>query len=280
MTGQPASKDARGENFPVASVIIAARHRPVVMAFYRVARMADDIADHPTMAAADKLAGLAAIERSLNGVDVGVAAAVALRETLTSRGLEKQHILDLLQAFRRDVTKSRYETWSELMTYCRFSAAPVGRFMLDVHGESRDVWPASDALCAALQVINHLQDCAEDYRKIDRVYLPADVLRANGARLDDLKATTASPVLRQALIDLTLRTQALLETARPLAGQTRDLRLAVNIGVIQRLAQSLAARLLTRDPLSQNVHHSPLEALGLALLGAGRTLATRRRPAA
>ena len=62
------------------------------------------------------------------------------------------------------------------MDYCRYSAMPVGRFVLDVHGESRDLWPANDALCAALQVINHLQDCAKDYRELDRVYLPLDVL--------------------------------------------------------------------------------------------------------
>ena len=89
-------------------------------------------------------------------------------------------MLDLLEAFRRDVTKLRYADWDELMDYCRYSATPVGRFVLDVHGESAPTWPANDALCAALQVINHLQDCAKDYREIDRVYLPLDV--AGGLR--------------------------------------------------------------------------------------------------
>ena len=91
-----------------------------------------------------------------------------------------RHALDLLEAFRRDVTKLRYRDWDDLMDYCRYSAMPVGRFVLDVHGESRGIWPANDALCAALQVINHLQDCAKDYRELDRVYIPEDALAESG----------------------------------------------------------------------------------------------------
>ncbi len=283
MTAAPdltSGKGAKDENFPVASFIIAPRHRPVVMAFYRVARMADDIADHPQASADEKLDRLAAIERSLTGAGIVVPVAVHLRESLTARGLGKQHMLDLLQAFRRDVTQTRYADWGDLIDYCRYSAAPVGRFMLDVHGESRATWPASDALCAALQVINHLQDCGKDYADLDRVYLPADALAAHGVKLSDLSAAAASPALRQCLIDLTGRTQQLLLASAPLAGETRDLRLAVNIGVIQRLAESLTRRLLLRDPLSQRVHHHPLEALGVALLGVGRTLASRQKPSA
>ena len=95
---------------------------------------------------------------------------------LLERGFSDQHALDLLEAFRRDVTKLRYRDWDDLMDYCRYSAMPVGRFVLDVHGESPDTWPANDALCAALQIINHLQDCAKDYRDLDRVYIPQAAL--------------------------------------------------------------------------------------------------------
>ena len=94
-----------------------------------------------------------------------------------------QHCHDVLRAFRLDATKLRYRDWDDLMEYCRYSAAPVGRQLLDLHGESRDTWPASDALCAALQVLNHLQDCADDYRGLDRVYLPlADLARGRRRR--------------------------------------------------------------------------------------------------
>jgi len=260
-------KGHRDENFPVASVLIAGRHRPVVMAFYRVARMADDVADHPTVPAETKLAELIAIERSLTGAAVTVPAAVALRDVLAERGITQKHALDLLTAFKRDVTQNRYADWADLMDYCRFSAAPVGRFMLDVHDEAKATWPASDALCAALQVINHLQDCGKDYRQIDRVYIPADALEAAQVSVSALGESTASPALIGVIRDLARRTERLLDDAASLAGQVSDLRLALEIGVIHRLARSNITRLLTRDPLSQRVHPTSGEALADALRG-------------
>ena len=261
-------KDHTTENFPVASALIAPRHRPVVMAFYRVARAADDIADHPTAPPAEKLEALAAIEASLTGAGDAEPDAVALRQVLDQRGLSDRHILDLLEAFRRDVTKTRYADWAELMDYCRYSAAPVGRFVLDVHGEDRATWPASDALCAALQVINHLQDCAEDLRDLDRVYVPLDALQAVGLEVTALAEPKSSPALRGVITALTRRTQALLETSAPLAARVRDHRIGLEVSVIQALADSMARRLLRRDPLCEETHHSKIETLGLALTGA------------
>jgi hydroxysqualene synthase len=279
MTANPtfeSGKDHGDENFPVASVLIAPRHRPVVLAFYRVARMADDVADHPNAEPPEKLGRLTAIECSLTGADDQVPEAVILRDALARCGLSNRHILDLLAAFRQDVTKSRYADWAELMNYCRYSAAPVGRFMLDVHGEDRATWPASDALCAALQVINHLQDCGKDYRDLDRVYLPEDLLTTAGLKVEALGEASASPALRTLIVALANRTGALLEEAAPLAAKTHDLRLALEVGVIQRIAEGLVHRLASRDPLSQRVHHRRFEALGAALLGAGSVLANRR----
>ena len=275
------------ENFPVASALVAPIHRPVVLAFYRVARMSDDVADHPTLTSEEKLIRLGAIEASLKGQGGIVEAAATLRRVLAERGLTDQHILDLLEAFRRDAVKSRYADWDELMDYCRYSAAPVGRFMLDVHGEDRETWPASDALCAALQVINHQQDCGKDNQEIDRVYVPADALAAEGLDAGALGDPRSSPALRRVIVSLARKTAALLREAKPLAGRTRDLGLALEIGVIQRLAESLNRRLLARDPLSERVHHAKAEMVGIALLGAAGTLGTRpwgtrraRRPGA
>ncbi|HEY1426580.1 MAG TPA: squalene synthase HpnC [Caulobacteraceae bacterium] len=263
------------ENFPVASLLIAPEHRGPIMAFYRVARLADDVADNASASSELKLKRLAEIEASLTGKSEAEPAAVALRGALAERGLGWEHMLDLLEAFRRDVTKLRYESWDALMDYCRYSAAPVGRFVLDVHGEDRSAWPANDALCAALQVINHLQDCAKDYHDIDRVYLPLDVLADCGAGVEMLAEDASHPALNAAINRLAARTQALLDISRPFAGEIRDLRLALEVGAIQRLAESLTARLSGRDPLSQETHHSRLEALGVGLLGVGRTVAER-----
>jgi len=253
------------ENFPVASVLIAPQHRPVVMAFYAFARAADDVADNPDAAPEHKLALLETMRATLTGESDADANALALRKIQLERSVSAQHGLDLLEAFRRDVTKLRYADWGELMDYCRYSAAPVGRFVLDVHGESRATWPANDALCSALQVINHLQDCAKDYRDLDRVYLPESELASAGIGVEALDPPKASPALRQVISDLAGLTGVLLDQARPLAGQVRDGRLALEIAVIQRMAESLNSGLRRRDPLSERVHHSKPEVLGLAL---------------
>jgi squalene synthase HpnC len=270
------------ENFPVASVLIAPQHRPVVMAFYGFARAADDVADNPHAPPEQKLALLEAMRATLVGESDSDAKALALRNIQSRLGLSPQHGLDLLEAFRRDVTKLRYADWGELMDYCRYSAAPVGRFVLDVHGESQATWPANDALCTALQVINHLQDCAKDYRDLDRVYLPETELAAAGIGVEALAAPKASPALRQVIADLAGLTGVLLDQARPLAGQVRDGRLALEIAVIQRMAESLNAGLRRRDPLSERVHHSKPEVLGLALTTALafpiKRLLSRSRP--
>ncbi len=263
------------ENFPVASLLIAPSRRDVVIKFYAVARMADDIADHPAAAAEEKLQRLAAIEASLQGDDGSVSAAVALRQALATAGVPMQHMLDLLVAFRRDVTQSRYADWDDLMDYCRYSAAPVGRFLLDLHGEPEANWPASDALCAALQVINHLQDCSEDFRRLDRVYLPGDAFTAAGLDVGALAEPRASTALRGVIGATTERTMALLEVASPLGARTRDTRLALEVFVIHRLARSLAGRLRRRDPLSEPVRHRPWEAAGVAALGLGAGLGAR-----
>ena len=108
--------------------------------------------------------------------DVGSPSAVRMRASLAETGVTSQHSCDLLVAFRRDATKLRYADWEDLLDYCRYSAMPVGRHVLDLHGEANDTWAPSDALCSSLQVLNHLQDCAKDLQELDRCYLPQDLL--------------------------------------------------------------------------------------------------------
>ncbi len=269
-------KGHRDENFPVASRLIHPRHRPVILAFYRFARAADDIADHPTASVDDRLRLLEDFRASLAGEADSAQPAVALREILKPRDLTIQHGLDLLEAFRRDVTVLRYRDWAALMDYCRYSAMPVGRFVLDVHGEDQGTWPANDALCAALQVINHLQDCKKDHAALDRVYIPMEAMWAEGIGPEALMAKTASPALERVIRGLARRTQVLLERGRPFASQIGDRRLAFEVTVIQRLAEDLAARLTRRDPLSERVHHNKLELVVLGIGATARFLATRR----
>lgn len=258
-------KGERDENFPVASRLLQARYRPPILAFYRFVRAADDIADHADLAPAEKLRLLGYLGGALHG-DEHDPEAEPLRRELDTRGLSPKHALDLLSAFRQDVRKSRYADWSELMAYCALSAMPVGRFVLDVHGESQRVWPVSDRLCAALQIINHLQDCGEDFRELDRVYIPADCLATHGARVEDLAEPAASPAMLAVIRDLAARTAKLLDSSPRLSALVANRRLSLEIAAIETMAGVLVRRLMTHDPLRDEAR---LGKAGLALAGLG-----------
>src|SRR5713101_1719280 len=254
----PSGKGRGDENFPVGSWLIRRDLRSHVHAFYRFARNADDIADNPTLAAEDKLRRLDRMAAILDGAPGTKAgdespAASAMRESLAATGVTAQHCHDVLRAFRLDATKLRYRDWDDLMEYCRYSAAPVGRQLLDLHGESRATWPASDALCSALQVLNHLQDCAADYRALDRVYLPLADLDAAGGGVEMLSAPATSPELRRVLDTLLDGTDRLIATARGLPPRVAARGLRWESAVIVGLAARLARRLRRGDPLATRV---------------------------
>ena len=251
----PGEKTHRDENFPVASGLVSKKHRPVILAFYNFARAADDVADDPGLTEREKIEGLDSYEATLLGKDDNVAVAVPLRAALAERGLSPRHAQDLLVAFRMDARKNRYKDWGDLLGYCQYSANPVGRFVLDVHGESRATWPANDALCTALQINNHLQDCGADYRSLNRVYVPLDALAAHGAAVEELAAPKASPRLLACIHDLAGKTKDLLGTA-DLSRRVADLRLSLEVAAIERLARKIARTLMERDPLSEPVHLS------------------------
>jgi squalene synthase HpnC len=279
-------KGHRDENFPVASRLIHPRHRGPILAFYEFVRTADDIADHATLAPQDKLALLDRLEAALLGRTSDDSVAVALRAQLTARHLSPRHAQDLLTAFRMDVTKLRYRDWDDLIGYCTYSAMPVGRFVLDVHGESRTTWPANDALCAALQIINHLQDCGKDYRDLDRVYIPLDSLRDTGATVAQLGEQRASAGLLDCIHRLAHRTGDLLRHSRPFTAGIEDSRLALEVAVIQTFAERLVTLLKHRDPLSQRVHLGKAGVAGFGVLGllwgatrrVGRVFAVGHKP--
>src|SRR6202022_1403017 len=225
----PSGKWRNSENFPVGSFLIRRDLRPHVHAFYRFARNADDIADNPALSAEEKIRRLDRMAAILDGASVQASpAAAAMRESLIETGTTAQHCHDVLHAFRLDAVKLRYRDWDDLMAYCRYSASPVGRQLLDLHGESQDTWPASDALCSALQVLNHLQDCADDYRRLDRVYLPISDLAADGA----LAAPASCPGLRRVIDGMLDRTDALIEIARGLPAQVTSFGLRRESAVI------------------------------------------------
>jgi hydroxysqualene synthase len=271
----PSGKSAATENFPVGSFLIAAPLRPHVAAFYAFARAIDDIADNPDLPPAEKIARLEGFAAALTGgySGPGFEKAVRLRESLAATTVTPRHGLDLVEAFKLDAVKLRYADWDDLINgYCMLSAAPVGRYLLDLHGESAAGYPASDALCNALQVLNHLQDCQDDYRQLKRVYLPQDWLAAAGARIEELDATAASAGIRQVIDRCLDGTDGLIAVARTLPDRLRSRRLAMESAVIVRIAEQLGALLRRRDPLAVRVKLSRAAFLGCGIYGILRAL--------
>lgn len=262
------TRTASTENFPVGSWLIAPALRPVVAAYYRVARTADDIADAPGLPAEEKTRLLERIDATLSGISDQEAAAVGLRDIFNARGITIEHARHLLQAFKADAVNRPCRSWSDLLTYCRFSAAPVGRFLLELHGEARSTWPAGDALCTALQILNHLQDCQADWRDLQRLYIPSDWLREAGLVPDDLLTPHASPALRGVLDRMLEGVDRLNQLAATLPKQIADRRLRMEVTAIVFVSKRLAARLRRGDPLAARVALSAIEKAGALFVGA------------
>ncbi|MEL7470931.1 MAG: squalene synthase HpnC [Pseudomonadota bacterium] len=262
----PSGKEAGTENFPVASLLISPALRPHVMCFYAFARAADDIADNPALSSDDKIRRLDLFEAGLDGIG-SVAKALMLRDSLTETNVTDRHARDLLQAFRQDAVKQRYADWDELIGYCELSANPVGRYLMDLHGEDRALWPASDALCTVLQILNHIQDLKLDLLEMERVYLPLDMLAAEQLEVTALTEATMQAPLRQVLDRVLDLCDPMISAASTRAVQLRSRRLDAEMRVITALARRLSNRLRRQDPLAGRVKPSKLDFLRAALAG-------------
>lgn len=263
-------KNHSNENFPVGSWLVGPHERPAIHAFYQLVRLADDIADDPLLDPPPKLQKLRRLSDVLTHAhDEGHDApqAVALRHVLQEKNITAQHARDLLHAFQQDAVKRRYNTWDELLDYCRYSAAPVGRYVLALHGEDEATWPANDALCAVLQITNHLQDMADDYRENDRVYLPLDILAQHGADPAMLAAATSPAPLKAAQRAMVEKLWPLLQQARQLPKQVRHFRLRLEISVIVSLATAMTHKLRRVDPLATNAKLNKFELAGACVWG-------------
>lgn len=218
------------ENFPVASRLLPKESRPHIAAVYAFARVADDIADEGDAPAAERLAHLEQWQWRLHEAAAGRAPAdgtdaapifIALMDTMRRFDLDVSLFDDLLSAFAQDVVVTRYETWTDLLDYCRRSANPIGRLVLRVCGyRDAALDRPSDAICTALQLTNFWQDLAVDWRK-GRVYVPRDVRDAVGAAESSLEDGTWTPAWQAALGDAGGRTRALFAEGRPLCDRVR-----------------------------------------------------------
>lgn len=271
----PSGKAAADENFPVGSWLLPAHLRSHIATFYAYARAIDDIADNPDLDSGDKIERLDGFARAVRGAETGDSAfgkAHAVRRSLETTQVTHRHCVDLTRAFIQDATKLRYADWNDLIRYCDLSAAPVGRYLVDLHGESKTAYPACDALCNALQVLNHLQDCGNDYRSLNRVYLPQNWMAAAGAGVEALGRRRSTPALRRVLNRCLDATEKLLESADRLPDQFRNLRFAMETAVIVAIARKLSKELRRRDPLAERVVLTKVQYAACCWRGVGRTL--------
>lgn len=246
----PATRGPDSENFPVASRLLAPAIRGLVLAFYRVVRLADDIADAPDLDPAEKLRRLDVIEAALDGAPPGpegVPEAAALRES--GAGVEEAR--KMLIAFRRDSRSEGCADWEALADYCAHSADPVGRFLLRIHGDDDPAAiRAADALCTSLQILNHIQDMGVDRETIGRVYIPRSWMDEAGGE----EAVFTRPGPRRAVLDALLdRTDTLLDVAAALPRLLRSRRLAFQSATTIGCARRLLARLRAADPMAGRV---------------------------
>jgi squalene synthase HpnC len=273
-----ATKSLDDENFPVASRLIPAALRPHVHTFYFCVRAADDVADDPDMPPEEKSRLLAMMDEALLGdgdSDDVTRFAHLHRESALETGVPIDHARHLLQAFTMDVTKQRYRNWSELINYCMHSAAPVGRYLVDLHGGTDEAKPHTDALCNALQILNHLQDCKKDYRTLDRVYIPLDFLRREGCEVADLDKEACSLGMRRVIDHILDRTDELLIRARPGPARIRSFGLRLETAVIIAIAEKLSGLLRRKDPIAQRVELGKFQNICAALRGIARGVLTR-----
>ncbi|HED33737.1 MAG TPA: squalene synthase HpnC [Gammaproteobacteria bacterium] len=171
------------ENFPVASWILPRRMRLPVAAIYAFARRADDIADEGDSGDEQRIDQLNQLSQQINSLFAGETSDdpvfIALADCIQRFDLPESLFQDLIGAFKQDVNKKRYADFAELMQYCRRSANPVGRLMLYLYGQTdRTSLGQSDAVCSALQLINFYQDMAQDYKELDRIYIPQDEIHS------------------------------------------------------------------------------------------------------
>ncbi|MBC6444059.1 MAG: squalene/phytoene synthase family protein [Alphaproteobacteria bacterium GM202ARS2] len=245
-------KYAGDENFPVGSFLLRRGHRSAVALYYRFARFSDDIADHGGLAAADKIKKLRYLDDALCGRHYHEVAE-PVRLMMIERGIPLRHARDLLVAFQLDATKRRYRDWADLRHYCLHSAAPVGRFVLDLHGEESALYGSSDALCNALQVINHIQDCVKDYRVLHRIYMPSVWSRRAGADEKALLAGRADRAWRQVFDEVLQHVEVWLDEAAVLSTAVQSRRLSMEVAVVYAVARRLVKALRSEHPLVKNI---------------------------
>ena len=282
MKGWPGHAFSRPERLADAAAgmwLLPAAVRPRVGLLRLFCAHADAIAADAARPASERLARLDSLDAALRatpdavGHDDAIVMAGRLRDALTAAGVSTEHPRHLVQACKKQVMEPRCRGWSDLLLSCRFGAAPLGRCLLELHGE--DPSGAAEVLCCALEILARLRRCKTDYLQRRRIDIPGDWLRQAGAAEADLGADHLSPALRAAVDRMLDRVAELLRSARPLPGQVRHRGLRMEAAIALRRAEFWTERLRRQDPLRANITMSPLR--NTLLVGRGLVEGLRYR---
>lgn len=247
-------KQAKDENFPVG-MLISPKLKNIVQTYYQAARDADDAADNPLLSAEQKKAALDNIELAFRQPDMPTEfkSAAKLGRLFAAENLDSSLYTDLLTAFRMDAENKPIEIWEQLLNYCNYSAAPVGRFMLAIHNENPSSYLPAATLCAVLQITNHLQDLKKDAVNLQRFYLPHKMMEQHGARYSDIYLSFTKPALREVINETTGKLRMMLQDAEPIFKIVKNIRLKWELGVIFSLTNSMIKKIERRDVLHDNI---------------------------
>ena len=257
------------ENFPVASKLLPEKLRDPISAIYSFARIADDIADEGDFEPQQRLDALKhhgqQLERALTGETDIEPVFTAAADTIVRFKLDKQLFHDLLTAFSMDITTTRYADFSELVNYCRYSANPIGRLLIQLVGKDNVINKQySDAICTALQLINFQQDIEQDLVENDRIYLPLDEMHASGITEQELLDKHNSPALLDFMRMQYRRADKMLLSGYPLTNILGG-RLGLEVRVTVLAAHRVSRKLIRQRNIYGRLRLTKLDWLMISL---------------
>lgn len=228
------------ENFPVG-MLVKPKFQTIIKAYYTVARFADDIADSSLLSKEEKIAKLNDIRDAfLNPLTGNSYMNIRkLGKMFVAEQLDASLFTDLLVAFERDAEQKKISIWEELLDYCRYSAAPVGRFLLALHDENPSAYLPAENLCIILQILDHLGDIKDDYSLLRRVYIPDDILSQYNICKTDLGLSYTKPEIKEMLAEIIAKLEAMQADTKVLPSLIKDFRLRFEVCVILSLTNSM-----------------------------------------
>ena len=256
-------KSYSDENFPVASFLMTKKIRSIVRVFYFFARMADDIADHQKLSSNQKKKILFffdnAISKSKKTNNKILDKMIAKFKELPSG---KKYSRNLLKAFMMDASNKKYKNWNDLLYYCKFSANPVGRFVIDAVNERKNIekiYEASDSLCTALQIINHIQDCKKDFKELNRVYIPESFFKKYSVDKKILRKSKSIENFERLKIEIVDNVLVSLRKTKLGLREIQSWRLRKETLIILNIAKRLCNLLKINDPLEKQIKLSRID---------------------